>query len=423
MGSGRFTISLSLFFSVITGILFAFAGLIMVLSVRHFMRDEAIKQARRETDIILNRNLATHHYFTNYLKPDVFSLSDPLYGEDYFDPVWMSSSYVVRMIDKEFRTLNKSGYYYKECAVNARHPENEADAFERVFLMEVNENPDIEERSAIRYFNGEPFFVTMRRGEKMEESCLRCHGVPEKAPAAMVAQYGAVRGFGWRMGAVVSAVSIRIPLSAAYAETRQISLKLSGLVLFILIIVYGTTYSIASKTLIKPITKVRDTALDIVTNPVSLGTSIQEPFGTELRDMTRAFNLMSAGLKEERESLETKVQDRTKQLKELNSALASDIVRREALEKERQKLIDDLTSALAQVKQLKDLLPICASCKRVRDDAGYWIQIEEYIRSHSDTEFTHGICPECMKKLYSDFANEKNENPEHDESSHDTHET
>ena len=68
---------------------------------------------------------------------------------------------------------------------------------------------------------------------------------------------------------------------------------------------------------------------------------------------------------------------------------------------------DQLRDAFAQVKTLQGMLPICASCKKVRDDDGYWKQIESYISEHSDAEFTHGICPECMIKLYGkDFSQE-----------------
>ncbi len=59
-----------------------------------------------------------------------------------------------------------------------------------------------------------------------------------------------------------------------------------------------------------------------------------------------------------------------------------------------------LQAALAKIKTLRGLMPICASCKKIRDDKGYWNQIEEYIRDHSDAEFSHGICPECAVKLY-----------------------
>lgn len=70
------------------------------------------------------------------------------------------------------------------------------------------------------------------------------------------------------------------------------------------------------------------------------------------------------------------------------------------LRKERETLIDDLQAALAKVKLLSGFIPICASCKKIRDDKGYWQQIEAYIRDHSEAEFSHGICPDCAKKLY-----------------------
>jgi len=66
-------------------------------------------------------------------------------------------------------------------------------------------------------------------------------------------------------------------------------------------------------------------------------------------------------------------------------------------------LIDDLQEALDRVNLLSGMLPICASCKKIRDDKGYWSQIETYIRDHSEAEFSHGICPDCAKKLYPEF--------------------
>lgn len=79
-----------------------------------------------------------------------------------------------------------------------------------------------------------------------------------------------------------------------------------------------------------------------------------------------------------------------------------DITEKKKIEAEREKLIHDLKEALTKVKTLSGLLPICASCKRIRDDKGYWRQIEVYIREHSEAVFSHGLCPECAKKLYPD---------------------
>ena len=73
------------------------------------------------------------------------------------------------------------------------------------------------------------------------------------------------------------------------------------------------------------------------------------------------------------------------------------------VEKEREKLIHDLQDALKKIKTLKGLLPICASCKKIRDDEGYWQQVEIYISNHSEVNFSHGICPECQKKLFPEY--------------------
>ena len=86
----------------------------------------------------------------------------------------------------------------------------------------------------------------------------------------------------------------------------------------------------------------------------------------------------------------------------------TDITQRKEIEIENQKLLRELKDALNEVKTLSRLLPICAKCKRIRDDKGYWNQIESYIRDHSDVQFTHGICPECSRELYPElFDNNK----------------
>jgi PAS domain S-box-containing protein len=80
--------------------------------------------------------------------------------------------------------------------------------------------------------------------------------------------------------------------------------------------------------------------------------------------------------------------------------VARDITQRKQVELERERLIQQLQEALAKVKTLSGLLPICASCKKIRDDKGYWHQVETYFMEHSEANFSHGICPECVKKLY-----------------------
>lgn len=74
---------------------------------------------------------------------------------------------------------------------------------------------------------------------------------------------------------------------------------------------------------------------------------------------------------------------------------------------ERKKLLTQLEHSRREVKTLKGFLPICANCKKIRDDKGYWTQIETYISAQTDAAFSHGICPDCSKKLYGEYFNKK----------------
>ncbi|MDY0041750.1 MAG: hypothetical protein RBS57_15665, partial [Desulforhabdus sp.] len=87
----------------------------------------------------------------------------------------------------------------------------------------------------------------------------------------------------------------------------------------------------------------------------------------------------------------------------LNDELENEVERRKKVEAEQQELIASLKKAMDEVKTLQGFIPICASCKKIRDDEGYWRQIEAYIEEHSSATFSHGICPDCGKKLYPDF--------------------
>lgn len=83
--------------------------------------------------------------------------------------------------------------------------------------------------------------------------------------------------------------------------------------------------------------------------------------------------------------------------------LAVDITERKQAEEERKKMIQELNETLAQVRSLRGLLPICASCKKIRDEKGHWQALETYISGHSEAEFSHSICPSCARSLYPEF--------------------
>ena len=84
------------------------------------------------------------------------------------------------------------------------------------------------------------------------------------------------------------------------------------------------------------------------------------------------------------------------------------VLRREVKrrDEEQVKLIAELQQALAEIKTLKGMIPICASCKNIRNDQGYWEVVEKYVMERTEAQFSHGICPKCIAKLYPDFVNE-----------------
>ena len=93
------------------------------------------------------------------------------------------------------------------------------------------------------------------------------------------------------------------------------------------------------------------------------------------------------------------------QLEEMLARVRTHLLIRQ-LQQERDAIIDELREALAEVRRLEGLIPICAGCKQIRDDRGFWNSVESYISEHSDAEFSHGVCPECLERLYPEIHRE-----------------
>ena len=506
------------------------AAITIVVLVNRTMGRQALVEAESKARILLDRNMATHTYFSQLMKPRLFEWTAPFRSIDYFDPAWMSSTYAIRRIDAYFQSLNPAGYYVKDAAVNARYPDNEADGYERAFLEELNKDSKLAARSEVRMIDGQPFLAVLRRGEVMEESCLHCHGDPANAPGDLVREYGPERSFNRQVGEIVSVISLRVPLSIAFTQADRVSWQLSGLLLLFLSALFFAQFWISRRVLLTPVKMIRDKALQIVNDETYLGEVIPLPFGSELKELTATFNSLSVGLRSSRDHLEERISERTADLNASNRRLEHEIAERrqaeEALrqerdyaqslvetaqtivlvldtegrivrfnayleeitayslsevrgadwfatflperdrirtrevftralsdiqtrgnvnpivtkdgrereiewydktlktadgtvvgllcigqdmtervqaEKERERLIAELRDALTNIKILRGLLPICSSCKKIRDDQGYWHQIEAYIYDHTEADFSHGICPECALKLYPDY--------------------
>lgn len=129
------------------------------------------------------------------------------------------------------------------------------------------------------------------------------------------------------------------------------------------------------------------------------------------RTYSRNLKIINDELIMHKTGLEELIEERTAELSDAYEKLQNELRAREVIEEILKGEKVKLEHALSEVKALSGLIPICSSCKNIRDDSGYWNQLEKYIQEHSDAVFSHGICPDCAKKLYPGIFDDKKEDP------------
>ena len=356
---------LGIFLNVSIGIVFIIAAVIVVITVNYNMRRQALIEAQSKARIILDRNLATHAYFSQIMKPSIFAWSEPFRSKEYFDHTWMSSTYTIREIEKYFKSITPSRYSFKDAAINARSPENEADEYERAFLGKLAIDKKHESESTVRNIGGEPYLVVLRKGEVMEASCLKCHSNPQDAPKGLTDYYGSERSFNRKAGDAVSAVSLRIPLAEAYASANIFSWKLSGILLAVLVCLFTIQSWLYRRYLLTPLNVMRDKANEIATQEGHLVEQISQPFGKELIELTTTFNEMSIKLRHDRDHLEERINNRTVALqesemrfRELFNHISSGVAVYEAIDNGGDFIFRDFNPAAEEIEKVsrKDIL-------------------------------------------------------------------
>jgi HAMP domain-containing protein len=247
-------------------------------------KNGAVKQAASNARLLLATIEASRTSTQTVIKP-------ALYKElpDRFIVEGMSSSYVARSIFEKVKEKYPA-YYFKHASQNPRNKLNLADEFENELLDKTfKPNPQVKEWQGFRTLRGKKDFVIMKP-IVADESCMKCHSVPENAPRELIERYGNVAGFGMAVGDIIGALSISVPATEILSIARNNSLVLNMTVFLCFIILIIIVNLFFQQIVIKPIRRLSKIVYDI-----SLGqsnTGVEASGSDEISDLARGFERM-----------------------------------------------------------------------------------------------------------------------------------
>lgn len=281
----------------------------------------AAENIRSLAGALLERNMAMHRYFSEELKPKLFSIiPTETLDSGYYEPAWMSSSYALQKIDSYFEGVH---YRYKEAAANARNPASEADAFEQEFLKRLSQQPDLLEETLVRRINGVPYFIFYRRGETFVDGCLRCHGDAESAPPGLVRRYGPERGFGKVTGEVASAVSIRIPIAEAAARHVDFRNQFLFWAIAVLSLICFFQWYLVKLFLLKPIHTLNRKVKTVAKGDLSANFVAETAYWRDMQTLNRSFSVMTKRLRRNQQDMEEKIEQGSVSLQAAHKTLGT----------------------------------------------------------------------------------------------------
>ncbi|UNC91933.1 diguanylate cyclase [Candidatus Contubernalis alkaliaceticus] len=297
---------------------------VLIVLTNFFMKRMAYLEAYDKMNIMMTRTNAIHEYINQVARPVIFELMDEYeVSETYFRPEIMSSTYAVREINKIFNERIDENYYFKEIADFPRNPENQADDYEKEILQLFNLSSDITVHTRVMERNGVTNFVYIKKGEVLEENCLRCHSVPEKAPQGLLDIYGENRGFHKTVGEIVSAQSVAIPLSEAYATANRFSMLMAVIALIVVFLASFIFSRVTETDIFLRLDQLNQYFSGILTGKQRIGERFLKTKNDELGDLFKNFNRMSLTIKnyenlleKERDKLKEQVDIKTHDLEQ-----------------------------------------------------------------------------------------------------------
>jgi len=336
------TFKISTYFTLALVVIFIIISSTSIFLFNQTFKREALIYAKKQAKILLDKNLSIHSYFAKNLKPELLKKYKNEIDKGYFNPQWMSSTHAIKQQQIYFKKFNKENYYYKDAAINARSPENEADFNEREYLKALNNNINLKPKDGITSYKGIKMYYLMQKGEVITKGCLICHSKPQVAPKGLVNIYGKKKSFYRKDGDVISVISIKIPLEQAYKNAQKNSIEIGIIIMLIFGSLLMLFYYFNRKVLFIPLKLLSRKTKEVTHNYHLLENKIELRTGKELADVIDAFNTMSNSLYENVTMMEEKIHDRTQKLEENRLELMASLDEKNGLLVEKEMLMREM---------------------------------------------------------------------------------
>jgi HAMP domain-containing protein len=261
------------------------------------LRNEAMEDAEKEARSLMAFALAVGDYTEGHVMPRLSAHG----GGEFFEEMvpFYSSRTVFRTVSGKARQ-----YSFRQPTINPTSPEDAPTAFEMTVIRRFRDNPSLAEATGVQDDPQGKLFYLAQPVRISDEACLTCHSTPERAPVAMVAKYGPLRGFGWKFGEVVGAQILTVPLSQ---QLRGV-IGLVGLLAAGLLVVFAIAYLALSlaldRLLIRPL-DVLASAADLASRSAASEPQLPESGVREIRELRDAISRLRLSLMKALHDLQT----------------------------------------------------------------------------------------------------------------------
>jgi len=261
-----------------------------------------------KASILIETMNSVRQYTSNQVQPE---LSSRLETENFFLPQTVPA-YSAREVFENLRSNEEySKFFYKEATLNPTNLRDKADKFETKIIESFRNNPDAaEQRMAnfkeygFRSIPGGELFYIARPLAITKESCLRCHGIPENAPASQIATYGKDRGFGWKMNEIVGAQIVSVPASEVIQQAQSLRWLVISKVLILLALVIILLNIFLKFTITDPINKMSSLSKNLSMGDFTV--EFEHKANDEIGVLARSLNRLKVSLKMAMEMIEDK---------------------------------------------------------------------------------------------------------------------